>query len=207
MDKKHKLVLIPNYVGSFEHKVDHKGRFSLPSIIRRTISERNEYNALSSDFEVMCDLNGDYAIAFKGVPFAAPKPNEAVTKKDLDISGLDKLVYVATGTIRDARPEFLATEADVVFVYAITDAQRILYDKRWMGSGFASNHRIAKIEGDGRIKLTPFEQSICVNSDHIILPPRESADIEIIKNPKYIVVTGHPSLFCATLTNRYQPTL
>ena len=205
--KNHKLVLIPKFLGSFEHIVDKNNRVSLPSIIRETIIERNKYNRDNEYFNVVRDPNGHYALAFKCVPFAAVKPNESVTKKDISVSGLDKLVYVGTGTIKGNQPEFFTSDADTIFIYAVTDAQRMLYDKDWSNGNFNSNHRVARIDPQGRITLNQFERSICADSGHIQLSTRETLEDELVRRKTYTIITGHPSLFCATLTNRYQPTL
>lgn len=201
---KAQLILIPTYLGSFDHSVDEKGRLNLPSRIRKTIAERNAYNIHSSNFEVTRDVNGDFVVSYMGIPFAALKPNNSTSKDSLDTSGLDRVIYIATGSIRDERPSFHCNGCDTIFVYSATDAQRMLYDKTWNNSDFSSNNRITKIEKGGRIKLIPFEETISVNV-HALQPSIKPLEGRV--KEKSTIITGHPSLYCATLTQGYQPTL
>ena len=201
MDKT-KLILIPTYFGTFDFVVD-SGRISLPSIIRKTIAERNKYNIQSAYFDVKQDVNEDYVVAFKGIPFAALRPNKLEVKEGLDTSGLDNMVYLAAGTIKDGKPSFYCSDSDTIFLYAATDAQRMLYDKTWHDSDFSSIYRKVKIDKTGRIKLNPFEDSICVNNG----VPVNTGRPHERKSERFTILTGHPSLYCVTLSKGYQPTL
>lgn len=70
MEEKAQLVLIPNYTGFYNSKVDDKHRLKLPEAIRRVIRERNRYNIMGDDFRVEPYRNGRHTITFYDVPFA-----------------------------------------------------------------------------------------------------------------------------------------
>ena len=185
MNDKPTLILIPNYIGNFESKIDDKGRVYLPATLRNIIGERNKYNLMSDDIEVIKDRTGIHVLTLKGIPFAAVSPNKITEKDSIDTSTIDDIIYLSKGTLSNSAPDFRSEEPNRLFMYSCIDAQRMLMDENWGDSGFASSdYRTIKIDGYGRIQLNPLEKQI------------------IISESNNLTITCHPLFLCATITKR-----
>ena len=152
---------------------------------------RNRHNLQNPDFEIQ--KKGElYVLSYQGNPFVVIDTYKPVTKADLNMDGIDGLVYVAAGTIEwgvDFQPKFMCPNPDVVFLYNATDAQHMMHDERFKEMGFASRHHGGKIDGQRRIQLV----NVIEDLELVI---RNIADRDRVTH-----VTGQPTMSCATLTN------
>ncbi|MBI2654559.1 hypothetical protein HYX02_07190 [Candidatus Woesearchaeota archaeon] len=191
MEEKAKLVLIPNYYGHINKVIDEANRLTLPVRVRRTISDRNRYNLMNDAFQITRSESGIYQLTFQGFPFADIQTEKSVTKKDIDISSIDDVVFVAEGIIRNTippQPDFISPNPDTVFIYSATDAQTMIYDPHWAQYGFSSRFQKVNIESQGRITL----KKLFEESEYLINV--------ITDKDRNTRVTGQPTLFCVTLS-------
>jgi len=188
MPKRIQLVLNPTYGGSKKVKITQKGQTKLPGCFLRALKETNSYNVRIEPFQIIKDHHGNYFLAFGKVPFATLEPNRKARIEDLDLSGLDRKVYIATAHIKGYNPQsdgpdFVSVRPNAVIIYSVTDAQKMLHDPHFSDYGFPkSSYRVRKIDPQGRFCLSPLEHRIAYS------------------NHGYTTVTGHPLYFFISLT-------
>ncbi|MDP6648294.1 MAG: hypothetical protein QGH34_02795 [Candidatus Woesearchaeota archaeon] len=174
------------YIG--DHKLDGSSRLKLPQQVVTAIKTSNHRNLAGGDFESKNDWPS-VEVAYRDSPVLVAI-NDAPSSEPFSI---DDLVFVSTGVLEGRNPVFNTEDADLVFLYSMTDAMMIIYQdqpRAWRKKQGSSQHRkdsrhdrfrLARIDRQHRIQLRPFEVTIAEGPE------------------RYTRVEGYQPLSCFTL--------
>jgi len=175
--------IVPDYYVMEFYKIDPKGRLKLGREIVGILNERNRQNMNNNGFDILSEKGRVVGINYGEIEFIRVIGADARNLHDLDTSALDNIVFITTGTLEGQIPHFkLPDHSDRVFIYAATDAPRVLTEiKNGTIRSDTLNLKRLYVDDQSRIGLSPLERAVASGPDG------------------HTYVIGHPLLYCITL--------